>query len=197
MIDNTIRRMKDQEFKEIFNRIERDFAPGEYAPYDVILQQLQKGVQEGLILCEGEHDDVAYSICTDGNTNGYVLISLLAVYEEFRGHGIGSVFLKELSRIYSGKQGIIVEVEKPENSLTQGERFTRIKRIEFYEKAGFYLIPNIDYSIWDVPMHIMVLLHSASMQPTNERVGQIMYEIYLELMGERYIHKMKFRTVNK
>jgi len=196
MIEDAIRRMKDQEFKEIFKQIERDFAPGEYAPYEVICQQLQRGVQEGLILSQGEHD-VAYSICTGGNKNGYVLISLLAVYEQFRGHGIGSAFLKELSRIYSGKHGIIVEVEKPENSLNQEERFTRIKRIEFYERAGFYLISNIDYAIWDVPMHLMVRLYPSSMQPANERVGQIMYEIYLELMGEQYIHKMKFRTINK
>lgn len=196
MIENTIRRMKIQEFKEIFNRIERDFVPGEYAPYNVLYQQLQKGVQEAWILCEGERN-VAYSICAGGHAKGYILISLLAVYDEFRGHGIGSAFLKELSRIYSDKQGIIVEVEKPENSLTQEEKFIRTKRINFYEKAGFNLIPNINYSIWDVPMHLMVRLHPSSVQITNERIGQIMYAIYLELMGKDYIHKMKFITINK
>jgi len=41
------------------------------------------------------------------------------------------------------------------------------------------------------------LLNPSSIQTTNERIGQIMYEIYLELMGERYIHKMKFRTLDK
>jgi GNAT superfamily N-acetyltransferase len=148
--------MKAQEFKEIFNHIERDFVPGEYAPYDVLHQQLQNGVQEGLILCEGEQD-VAYSICAGGHANGYVLISLLAVFEEFRGCGIGPAFLKELHRIYSNKQGIIVEVEKPENSQNQEVSASSAKRIGFYEKAGFYLIPNISYSIWDVPMHLMVL----------------------------------------
>jgi len=195
MMESIIRRMKAEEFSEIYNCIERDFATGEYAPYEVLYQQLQKGVQEGLILCDGERN-VAYAICSGGHTNGYVLISLLAVYEEFRGNGIGSTFLKELSRIYSDKQGIIVEVERPEDSPTQEESLTRAKRIKFYEKAGFYLIPNINYSIWDIPMHLMVLSQPASIRTTKERIGQIMYDIYLELMGEHYIHKMKFKTVD-
>lgn len=195
-MDYAIRRMKVQELKEIFNHIERDFAPGEYAPYDVLYQQLQEGVHEGLLLCEGGQD-VAYSICAGGHANGYVLISLIAVFDEFRGHGIGTAFLKELNRIYSNKKGIIVEVEKPENSQDQEESASRAKRIEFYEKAGFFLIPNINYSIWDVPMHLMVLSHSDEIQTVKERIGPIMYEIYLELMGKRYIHKLKFSKVNK
>lgn len=195
-MENDIRRMKAQEFKDIFNRIERDFARGEYASFDVLYQQLQDGIQEGLVFCKGEHD-VAYSICTAGDATGYVLISLFAVYEGFRGGGIGSAFLKELCKIYSDRKGIIVEVEKPENSQIQKERVKRAKRIEFYKKAGFYLIPNINYSIWDVPMHLMVFSHSTSMQTINEIIGQIMYEIYMELMGKRLIHKMKFEIVNK
>jgi hypothetical protein len=83
------------------------------------------------------------------------------------------------------------------NAQDQKESAARAKRIEFYEKAGFYLIPNISYSIWDVPMHLMLLSHSDEMHTVNERIGLIMYEIYLELMGKRYIHKLKFSTVNK
>lgn len=89
--------------------------------------------------------------------NGYVLISLLAVFHEYRGQGIGSESMKELRVMYENKQAIIVEVERPDFSQTPEECDSRKRRIEFYEKAGFYLIPNIDYSIWDVPMHLMAM----------------------------------------
>jgi len=184
--------MKAEEFKAIFSHIKKDFMQGEYAPYDVLYQQLHKGVQKGLIFCEGEHD-AAYSICAGGHANGYVLISLLAVFEEYRGRGLGTAFLNELCKVYSDKHGIIVEVEKPENSLTEVERIIRVKRIAFYRKAGFCLIPNINYSIWGVSMHLMALSHSDSIQSTNERIGSIMYDIYLDLMGKRYIHEMQFK----
>ena len=187
----TIRKMIPAEMKNIYKSIEHDFAEGEYAPYAVLVKQIENGVQKGHIL-HNDEEDVAYSICADTCANGYILISLLAVYKEFRGKGLGSIFLKELRRRYSINQGIIVEVEKPENSRSDKERALCEKRIQFYQNAGFYLVPDIDYSIWDVPMHLMVLPLKASMPTPNEMIGQIIHDIYLELMGKRYIHKLKF-----
>lgn len=193
MAEYSIRRMKVAELKGFFKHIEQDFTEGEYAPYGVLYQQLQSGIQEGLVFCEGERD-LAYSICAAGHDNGYVLISLLAVFPEYRGLGIGSAFVKTLGEMYQEKQGILVEVERPELSQTLEERDFRLRRIAFYEKAGFCLIPGIDYSIWDVPMHLMALPYRASRDMINEKIEQVMYEIYLQLMGERFIHKMQFKA---
>lgn len=115
----------------------------------------------------------------------YYQISILILIEEFRGNGLGSSFLEELVKSNSLNQGVIVEVEKPEHSRSDQERAVREKRIKFYQKAGFYLVPDIDYSIWDVPMHLMVLPLKASLATLNEMIGQIIYDIYLELMGKR------------
>lgn len=192
----TIRNMIPAELKTIYKSIELDFAEGEYAPHDVLAKQIEKGVQKGYIF-HNDGNDVAYSICADGCANGYILISLLSVYREFRGNGFGSTFLEELIKSYSMKQGIIVEVEKPENSRSTEERTHCEKRINFYQNAGFSLVPDIDYTIWDVPMHLMVLPLKASMHTINGMIGHIIHEIYLELMGERYIHKLKFyRTMS-
>ena len=193
-MEYTIRNIKLNEFINIYNRIEQDFTSGEYAPYDILYKQLQDGVQKGLILLEGE-SEVAYSICTQGDTSEYVLVSLLAVYEEFRGRGFGSAFLGQLKKIYSDKKGIIVEVEKPKKAVTKEEKILREKRIQFYQKAGFYLIPDIDYSIWDVPMHLMVLPLKAPNWIVNKEIGQIICEIYLTLLGKHSIHKCKFEKL--
>lgn len=44
-MDKMIRKMIPAEFKIIYKSIELDFAEGEYAPYDVLSKQLEKGMQ--------------------------------------------------------------------------------------------------------------------------------------------------------
>jgi len=145
-------------------------------------------------LIEGERE-VAYAICTGEESSDYILISLLAVYKEFRGCGVGSAFLEEFKKMYSDKKGLIVEVEKPEKALNDEEKIIREKRIRFYQKADFYLIPEIEYSIWDVPMHLMALPHKVTKKSINEEIGQIIYEIYFAILGKSLINKMKFKML--
>lgn len=186
-----IRRMELGEIKAFYERIERDFAEGEYAPYETLYKHLQNGLQKALVFCEGEQD-LAYSICTDSHENSYVLVSLLAVFKGYRDQGIGSDFLKKLRLMYRDKQALLVEVERPDQAESEQEGHSRRRRIEFYEKAGFYLIEGVDYSIWDIPMHLMALPLVASKGTINQEIRNTMYELYLDLMGETLIHKMQF-----
>lgn len=188
-----IRCMELDELKTFYERIVRDFSQGEYAPYPIIYQHLQDGFQKALILCEGE-SDVAYSVCTDNHDNNYVLISLLAVFKEYRGQGIGSEFLKRLQLIYQAKQALLVEVERPDQAKTPEEDDFRRRRIVFYERAGFYLIKGVNYSIWDIPMHLMALPMVASKDTINHELKSSMSELYLSLMGETLIHKMQISS---
>lgn len=191
-----IRPMEPAEYGDFYKRIEADFSPGEYAPYEVLYWQLQNGVQEGMVFCDGDRN-LAYSICAAGHPNGYVLISLLAVFPECRGQGIGTAFMKALCNKYSQKQAVLVEVERPELSETQDEQSLRNRRIAFYEKEGFYLIPGTDYWIWDVPMHLMARPLKAPREFIDKNINRMMYEIYYQLMGEKFIHKMEFREAQK
>jgi GNAT superfamily N-acetyltransferase len=190
----TVRAIEIRELKNIFKHIRQDFAKGEYAPYTVLKHQLQKGLQDGLVL-QKAGKDTAYAICAAGHENGYVLISLLAVYAEFRQKGFGSIFIEEIKEKYKDKNGIIVEVEKPEGATSPEEREIRLKRMRFYEKAGFYQVPNIDYSIWDVPMHLMIFPLRTPAEDINRNIGRIMYDIYLQLMSKHFIHKLKFTAL--
>jgi len=188
-----IRHMELNELKAFYERIVRDFAQGEYSPYEIIYQHLQNGLQKALIFCEGERD-LAYSVCTDDHENRYVLISLLAVFKQDRGQGIGSAFIKRLSLMYENKQALIVEVERPDEAKTQEEGNSRRRRIEFYEKAGFYLIKGVAYSIWDIPMHLMALPLVAPKEIINQEIKRSMRELYLDLMGEELIYKMQISS---
>ena len=185
-----IRRMELAELQSFFKRIQQDFSQGEYAPYVVMYQQIQDNRQKALVFCE-ETQDLAYSVYTDSHDNGYVLISLLAVFSDYRGRGIGSAFLKTICEIYRHKQAILVEVERPDQAQTQEEVNSRSKRIKFYKKLGFYFIEGIDYAIWDIPMHLMALPLLGSKIAIDQEIERTMYEIYLSLMGKKLIYKMK------
>ena len=178
-------------FKRIYKRIKKDFAPGEYAPYTVLYKQLKQGIQQGFLLY-ADGVEAGYAVCAAGHRGGFVLVSLFAVYPEYRGRGFGSAFLREIMKIYADKEGILVEVEKPEKAKDDIERVNREKRIAFYRKAGFERIPGIEYSIWTVPMHLMAF-PGGKFDPAQ--IGRVMHEIYLELMGKRFIHMMKFREI--
>ncbi len=185
-----IRNMHLSELEDIYKRITEDFAQGEYPPFDKLYKQLEANIQKGWILV---HDgrDAAYSICAEGPENGFVLISFFAVYKEYRGTGIGTVFLEKLKEMYSRSSGIIVEVEKAEDALHLEDAGIREKRMEFYSRAGFSLVTGIDYVIWDVPMHLMVFQCSIPLMEVNEKIHGIMHEIYYQLLGEQFIHKLK------
>ncbi|EPR12282.1 GNAT family N-acetyltransferase [Ruminiclostridium papyrosolvens] len=197
-----IRPINLQEVRDLYINIVNDFAPGEYPPYKVLYNQLEKDIQKGFVLVNDEKA-VAYSICTGDSTNSLVLISLLAVYKEYRGKGFGSKFIEMLKNRYCGERSIIVEVEKPEDALEQKERNIRENRIKFYEKAGFILLPDIEYSIWDIPMYLMILpketlqINTNSISGLNETIEKGMGDIYLKLLGEKFFHKMELKIKNK
>jgi GNAT superfamily N-acetyltransferase len=94
-MDFSIQTIPPSGLKRIYKKIKKDFAPGEYAPYTVLYKKLKKGIQQGFLLYAGA-EETAYAVCAGGNPNGFVLISLLAVYPEYRGKGIGTRFIREI-----------------------------------------------------------------------------------------------------
>jgi GNAT superfamily N-acetyltransferase len=196
MSDYSIRRMDLSEIKNIYVHIVNDFAPGEYAPYEILFDQIKDGELEGLILCNGP-SDLAYAICAVNKENRFVLLSLMAVFPENRGSGTGTAFVKALCLRYCDMQGIIVEVEKPEFAQLSSEQEMRTRRMAFYKKLGFYRIRNIDYTIWDVPLHLMALPIKASNEFINTEIGVIIYQIYFRLMGKRLMYKLAFRVLEE
>jgi GNAT superfamily N-acetyltransferase len=192
MSEYYLRKLEAIELNHFYKIIERDFASGEYPPLDVLSNQLQKGRQEGFVLCDGTND-FAYCFCAASPDHDYVLISLFAVFKEYRGQGIGSTFLEKLHTRYAHKQALIVEVERPENAHTAEERDKRLRRIAFYEKAGYRLIKGINYIIWDIPMHLMVLSINAFPESIDKGIKQIMQQIYCSAAGERFLNKIQFK----
>jgi len=185
----SMRAMGPGELKEIYRSIKKDFAFGEFAPYHVLKKQLQTGTQKGyLFFADGRA--AAYCICAQERPSGFVLMSYFAVFADCRGRGVGTAFLKKLQKTYSDAKGMVAEVEKPEDAKTDALRKLRERRIVFYRRAGFEIVPGMDYSIWNVPMYLMVFPPDGI---NLREAGGAVRDIYLSLMGRRFIHMLKVR----
>ena len=192
MSDCGLRAMNPADLKTYYKYIKQDFPVGEYAPYDILLQQLRDGRQRGVILHEGDQD-LAYAICS--GAHDFVLISLLAVLPQRRGQGLGSKILAALQDHYSNRAGLIAEVERPELARNEQEERTRQSRLHFYRQAGFYLITGIEYFIWGVPMHLMACSLQMDIDNISARIETIMYELYLKQSGPQYIHNLMIKRI--
>ncbi len=192
MIEGYIRLMDHSELKGYYRNIKKDFPAGEYPPYFVLHKQMKSGLQQGLVYCIGDRD-VAYAICASGHTNNCVLLSYFAVLPEHRGENIGTTFLKDINLFYSDKKAIYAEVERPDVADSDEEFRVRNRRIGFYERAGYVMIPALDYSIWDVPMYLMVCPISQGFDVSAGNTARVVREMYSELLGKTFIHKVVFR----
>lgn len=181
--------MKLHELEGIYKYIKQDFIKGEYAPYWILRKQIKSGKQTGYILSDGKNK-LGYCICSQ-EVEGYILISLLAIHEEYRGREFGTEFLRKLIKGYGGNNGIVVEVEKPEGAISNEEKLVREKRIRFYQKVQFTVVSDIYYSIWNIQMDLMILPLEAKREDMEKNIHSIIYDIYLAIMGKLLIHKLK------
>lgn len=183
-----IRKLEINELGKLYrNHIKKDFPPTERPPCCVIKNNIKNKLQEGFIfLNQGE--DSAYSI--NALSEDAILIFLFAVFEGKRGNGIGSKFLKEIIEYYKTKDSIIVEVERPEDAKSLQEKVICEKRISFYERLGFVIQKDIEYSIFDVPMYLMVY---SNKNISKEKVINQMKTIYGLILRKRFQNMLKIK----
>lgn len=173
----------------LYARITRDFpTPAERPPLATFRRYVKSGAAEAFDVLLGA-ESAAYTACTWGDES--VLCSFLAVEPAMRGRGIGSLVLRRLCAYYESAKGIIVEVEQPELAEEEADRLHRERRIAFYERAGFTLVPGLDYAIWGMPMHLMVRPLCAGFADIAAGLPGEMTAVYGKLFPPKLMHKMR------
>ena len=116
------------------------FPPAERKPLGAMLRLLDQGVYRPLALARGE-DVLAYALLWRDGTSGYYLLDYLGVRPTWRGQGVGSALLSRLLAQFRQTPGLLAEVEAPGSSLPPEENALRQRRLDFYRRAGFDLLP--------------------------------------------------------
>lgn len=120
------------------------FPPSETIPFITILKKMED-YREIVYYCRKENEIVAIALMAIFEEPSFLLLDYFALKNEFRGKGIGTVFLSKLIQ-FSEENGpyslIIAEVEDPEFGEDQQ---VKNRRIRFYQNIGMKILSNVTY----------------------------------------------------
>lgn len=167
-----LRKIRENEYEELYAHMKRDFpSPGELAPFHSIKRNLDKNIYDGFIITENA-EDIGYALITAPENLSFALITYFAIYPDFRSKGFGSDFLNIITDRYSDRI-LVIEVSNPMAAKNDELREEAMRRVTFYERAGFRVIPTKKAKIFGVDMLIM-----ASGQNENLNARDIMHALY-------------------
>lgn len=122
------------------DQITPTFPPAERRPLASMLRLLGQGVYRPLAMLRGD-TLVGYALLWLDRESGYSLLDYLGVCLPCRGQGVGSALLERLLEGYRDTPGLLAEVEAPGPHLPQAEHRLRTRRLDFYRRAGFCVLP--------------------------------------------------------
>ena len=125
---------------KIYAHIQEDFS-SQYAPYRIYAEYLAEQKLHCYQLSLGKQM-LGYALTFVHPELPLQIIWHLAVLREHRERGYGSQLLKLLSQELVDSQGILVEVERVQNAASLAEQKERQRRITFYERAGYRIMPH-------------------------------------------------------
>ena len=152
----SIRELSLEEIRDIYTRyLYYDFPFDERKPLD----RIEKSMRDGQYLCLGAWNKdgifLAYAFFVVIGKN--VLLDYYAVVPEYRGTGIGTSFLP-LAASKTNADCLIIEIEDPDSANDPEESSTRLKRRDFYLRAGCILSDvrahafGVDYLLLEYPL---------------------------------------------
>lgn len=80
----------------------------------------------------------AYALLWNDQDGGFVLLDYLGVARDRpRGRGTGTAMVRALMERYGHTEGVLVEAEAVDPSVSGEDNAMRARRLEFYRRAGF------------------------------------------------------------
>ena len=144
-----------EDYETLYKNMQHDFPkPGELAPYHAIKRNLDNGKYTAFYL----YDDivpVGYMVVTIPEDSRLVFGNYFAIYPELRSKSYGTAFLSSIINKYPDRS-FVIEVSDPAAEDNMDIRDISIKRVKFYERAGFAIAPTVKSKIFGADMLIMV-----------------------------------------
>lgn len=174
-----IREICENDYETLYSHMKRDFPANELIPFWALKRNFDKGIYRGFFLT-GE-TVIGYAIVTPPEGLQFALINFFAVLPEFRSQGYGTMFLRELTKLYHDRI-FVLEVDDPAAAKTDELRDVAIRRVRFYERAGFSVVPTVKARIFGVDMLIMAGVHDGRLS-----AREVMHALYRPLLGSKQL----------
>jgi GNAT superfamily N-acetyltransferase len=179
------------QFGDIYRRLLEDFPVEEVKGYEQLEGLLSGGRYKLLLAIEPDQNVIAgYAFIYVFDALPAIWLDYLAINQEVRGSGIGSLVFTELARYNHHDRGIFLEVEKPV-SHQGSEREEQLRRIRFYERLGARKLP-ISYELptkeGGFPMYLYYKPAGNRATITAEQIQLAISEIFSQIhsdVGER------------
>lgn len=168
----------DPDFDFLYEVYQQSFPEDERRNREQLLEEMgQTEACVGLISYQGERA----GLFIYWELEDFIYLGHFAIHEDFRGDGIGALFLSQILRWAS--LPVVLEVEHPTNKISK-------RRIAFYERLGLklfecnYYQPSYQKGQPPVPLYLM----SAPAHTTgyNEGTEYILPEQYNEVVDAMY-----------
>ena len=174
-----IRNIGKEECRALYSHMKRDFPANEIPPFFAVKQNFKKSIYAGFYLT-GDID-MGYAVITAPENLNCALLNYFAVFPEYRSKGYGSEFLKILLSRYSDRV-FWLEADDPSAAKTGALREQAERRVRFYERVGFRVMPTARAKIFGVDMVIM-----ASRQDKNLNAKDAMRALYMPALGTYWL----------
>lgn len=170
----------------------RHFPKEELKPVSSIERMLSEGIYigYGIFDCCSEKDTpLCYALFTVPQEQKNILLDYFAVMEDYRSHGIGSLFLKHFVSSVTSYNGVLIEVENPDYAADNHDLDIRRRRIGFYERNGA-IHTGISADIFDA--HYRLLFLPILSTPDTETIYADFDRIYQHMVSplnyQKYVH---------
>ena len=168
-------------------RLKKDFVRNELKPLISMRRSWEKNAYDCYGLYDGE-EILGYAFFV--RLGSSALLDYLAIAEEHRGEGLGTVFLRQLRSCLRDADCVLVEVEDPEKAGDGETRTQRERRRQFYLRSGWRetglrsVVFGADYRILEVP--------TAKPHVTQE-LRQVYTELYRSILPALFF-RTQFRV---
>ena len=135
-------------------RLTKDFIRSERKPLSAIRRLWEREEYEAFLLMRGG-ETLGYAFFARNGKN--YLFDYLAIAEEHRDEGLGTLFLQKLGDCFDDAACILGEVEDPDKAADAEERALRERRMQFYLRSGYRKtgvtarVFGVDFRLLEVP----------------------------------------------
>lgn len=171
--------VKQQDYMQLKEFMKVDFPGLNMIPFVFQKRALQSGILRASYLCSGD-SIFGYAVYHIMDELPATQIMYLAVLPEYRSSGLGGRFLQLLRQVKPGYT-LLLEVDKPTGNEQAGDK---LRRIAFYRRNGFELVPGLVVSVVGHPMLVMT---NGQLQANWKRLYK---DIYCSIYGSRLFSPM-------